>query len=67
MRFKVEMLIEGQIEAFPSDIQYLTLDELKRRMPSSYEAIVSDISCVGTYSKTESGLRYRVTDRERTY
>jgi hypothetical protein len=67
MRFKVEMLIEGQIEAFPSDIQYLTLDELKRRMPSSYEAIVSDISFVGTYSKTESGLRYRVTDRERAY
>ena len=36
MRFKVEILVEGQTEAFPSDIQYLTLDELKRRMPSSY-------------------------------
>ena len=65
VRFKVEVMVEGQKEAFYKNTTYLSLDELRKKAPSTYEAIISDSSCVGTYTKVECGLRYRITDQER--
>ena len=63
MRFKAESIVKGKI--LEAETDYLDLEELKDLSAETYQAILSDASCVGAFLQHESGRGTLITDRSR--
>jgi hypothetical protein len=63
MRFKAESVVNGKV--LQDETDYLDLEEVKELSPETYNAILTDASCVGAFLKHESGKGTLITDRSR--
>ena len=63
MRFKAESIVDGKV--LDDETDYLDLEELNDLSPETYNAILTDASCVGAFLKHESGKGTLITDRDR--
>jgi hypothetical protein len=63
MRFKAESVVNGKV--LEDETDYLDLEEVKELSPETYNAILTDASCVGAFLQHESGRGTLITDRSR--
>jgi hypothetical protein len=63
MRFKAESVVNGKI--LEDETDYLDCEELKDLSPETYNAILTDASCVGAFLKHGAGRGTLITDRSR--
>lgn len=63
MRFKAESIVNGKVLSEETD--YLDFEEVKDLSPETYQAILTDASCVGAFLKHEAGRGTLITDRSR--